>query len=182
MLRKLMRYSLLPAMALALVVGACDQVGEVTGPGASAPLFEESESEGFTVVKEKDASVGTVAGVIGSAGGKLVLGKHELWVPQNAVSGATTFSMTKLDGQLRFELTATQLLTNDIGSSGFAVPVKLVVSFKDASDQISDPSKLRIFWKKLDGTLEAQQTEVDVVGKKAIGYLSHFSEYVLAMP
>jgi hypothetical protein len=180
MLRKLMRYSLLPALALALVVGACDQVGEVTGPAPSAASLSEDVNS-FTVVKEKDLTVGTVSGIIGSGGGKLVLGKHELRVPKDAVSGSTTFSMTKASDELRFTLTATKLTTNDIGSAGFAKPVQLVVDYSEATN-ISDPSLLKVFWAKLDGSFEQQPTQVDVVGKKAIGYLSHFSEYVLAMP
>ena len=182
MFRKMMKVAMLPVVALSLVVAACDPAGEpqlLTGPQVGAPA--SSDVTGFTVVKEKDVSVGVVTGVIGSGGGKLVLGKHELWVPQGAVSGPTVFSMTKAGEELRFKLTATQLLTNDIGKRGFAQPVKLVINFKDAIN-VSDPSLLKVFWAKLDGSLEAQTTDVDIHGFRAVGHLNHFSDYILAVP
>lgn len=183
MFHKLMKYSMLPVLALALVVGACDQVGEVTGPVASAPSLDEGGTpQGYTVIRESDASVGTVSGVIGAAGGKLVLGKHELWVPKDAVSEATTFTMDKPSDALRFKLTATRSVTNDVGSTGFAVPLKLVINFRYAIDTIDDPASLRVLWEKSDGSVEVQQTEIDTAGKRGIGYLNHFSDYVLAAP
>ena len=182
MIRKLMKLAMLPAMALSLVVAACDTAGEphlLTGPEASAPAADDITS--YTVVKEKDVSVGVVTGTIGSGGGKLVLGKHELWVPRDAVSSATVFTMSKVGEELRFSLTATQLLTNDVGHRGFAQPVKLVINYKDAVN-VTDASLLKVFWAKLDGTLEAQTTEIDVHGYRAIGHLNHFSDYLLALP
>ena len=183
MFRNVLKFAMLPVMALSLLVAACDTAGEIqplTGPQVGAPSFSDDVTS-FTVVKEKDVTVGVVTGTIGSGGGKLVLGKHELWVPKDAVSAATVFTMSKASDELRFSLTATQLLTNDIGSKGFAQPVKLVISYKDAVN-VSDPSALKVFWAKLDGTLEVQQTEVDLVGYRAIGSLGHFSDYLLGMP
>ena len=190
-----MKLSMLPFLALSLVLGACENFGGpdgLTGPEASAPAqdllgldvdlgLDAGDPNGFTVVKEKDARIGIVTGVIGSAGGKLVLGRHELWVPANAVSAATTFTMSKLSGELRFSLTATRLLPNDVGSRGFAVPVKLVANFQGVSE-ISDPWKLKVVWLKSDGSGEEQPTSIDIAGKKAIGLLGHFSDYALVMP
>lgn len=188
---KILKLYALPLLALSLAVGACENIGGpdgLTGPEASEPSqsllgldLDAEDPNGYTVVKEKDASVGVVTGIIGSAGGKLVLGRHELRVPANAVSGATTFTMSKLSGELRFSLTATQLLPNDVGSQGFAVPVKLVANFQGVSE-ISDPWKLKIVWLKADGSAQDQPTDIDIVGKRAIGYLGHFSDYALVMP
>ena len=183
MFRNVMKFAMLPVMALSLVVAACDTAGELqplTGPQVGAPSFSDDVTS-FTVVKESDVTIGVVTGIIGSGGGKLVLGKHELWVPRDAVSASTVFSMSKASSELRFSLTATRLTTNDIGSRGFAQPVKLVISYKDAVN-VSNPSQLKVFWARLDGTLEAQQTDVDLVGYRAVGYLNHFSDYLLAMP
>lgn len=191
MRRKFIKMFLMPVLALSVALGACENIGGpggLTGPPAGEPsrdllgVLDGGSSNGFTVVKTKDASLGIVTGVIGPSGGKLVLGKHELWVPKGAVSSATTFTMSRdLGSELRFSLTATKLLPNDVGSAGFAVPVALVVNFQDATIE-GDPSQLRIVWLKPDGSVQEQATDVDVIGKKAVGHLGHFSDYALVMP
>lgn len=180
---------MLPALALSLVLWSCDYAGDqdVLGPQVSLEESEVSEGSeggsGFTVAKQKDLTVGTVTAVIGASGGKLTLGKHELFVPQNAVSAPTTFTMAKLDADnITVSLTATQLTTNDIGSQGFAVPVKLSLSFEEATGLPDDLSVLQIVWLKIDGTMEAQLSEVNVSAKRVRGTLNHFSDYALAWP
>ena len=186
MRKQLMKLAMLPAMALSLVLWSCDTLDDpasrLTGPEVGAATASTT-GKGFTVVKENDLSVGVVSGVIGSSGGKLMLGKHELWVPKDAVSGATTFTMTKIDGdQIRVKLTATKLLTNDVGSQGFAVPVKLTLSYHNAAEIPQDESLLRIVWIRLDGTVQEQLSNVEVTGKRVHAELGHFSDYALAFP
>lgn len=186
----LIKLSLMPFLALALALGACESVGGpdgMMGPEVASPSADWLEVGGdsdvrYRIVREDDAARGTATGIIGSGGGKLSLGGHELLVPAGAVSGPTTFTMTKLDDELQVRLTATQLTLNDVGSRGFAVPVRLVLNFARAKEEIADPSKLRIFWLKHDGSFETQSTQVDIVGKRAVGYLNHFSDYALVMP
>jgi hypothetical protein len=185
MLRNFMKLALMPVLALALVAAGCDQAGDVTGPEQAGPaqiLGLTLTPSAYTVVRESDATLGTVTGVIGSAGGRLQLGRHELQVPAGAVSGPTTFAMTKLSvDELKFGLTATQLLPNDVGARGFAVPVKLVIDFGRAVN-VADASVLQVLWIKPLGGLEAQPTQIDFAGRRAIGELSHFSDYMLAVP
>jgi len=185
MLRKLARFALMPVVDLALVAAGCDQAGEITAPAGSGHdelLGLTLPTSSYTVIRESDLSVGTVTGIIGEAGGRLVLGRHELQVPAGAVSGPTTFSMTKLDaGALKFDLNATQLLPNDVGSRGFAVPVKLVIDFGRAIN-VADAANLQVVWVKPLGGFEAQPTQIDIAGKRAVGSLTHFSDYMLAVP
>lgn len=180
---KWMRISMLPALALSLVLWSCDYAGEqdLLGPQVGAS-FDEG-GNGFTVAKQKDLSVGTVSALVDASGGKLTLGKHELFIPKDAVSAPTTFTMSKLDGDhIAVSLTATQLTTNDIGSQGFNVPLKLSLSYEDASSLPADLSSMQIVWLKGDGTMEAQASEVLVTGKRVRGTLTHFSDYALAWP
>lgn len=182
--RKLMKFSALSALALSLVMWGCDSLSEsaLTGPGdLSENLIVKTNGDGYTTARETNPSVGVVSAVIDQNGGKLILGKHYLLVPAGAVSGPTTFTMTKPSDALKVELTATRLLGNDVGSAGFAVPVKLGMSYHDASD-IPDPTLLKVRWAKLDGTFEIQPSVVDVHGKTVVGTLSHFSAYDIGFP
>ncbi len=178
MFNKLMRYAAVPLFALTLVLWGCEDAGQLTGPGeVSRELVETSNSSGYKMIKETDASTGVVSGTIDQNGGKLVLGQHSLAVPAGAVDGPTLFTMTKLDGAMQFDLTATRVTTNDIGSAGFATPLVLTIDYTNATELPEDQSKLKVFWKKTDGTYEAQPSEVDIQGKRLRGKLSHFSEY-----
>ena len=186
--RKWMKFPGLAVAALSLVLWSCDSLSEpgaaLTGPGeASHTLVTTTKKDGHTVIKETSPNAGAVAGVIGEAGGKLVLGQHVLEVPAGAVSGPTTFSMTDLSGEeIKVGLTATKLLTNDVGSAGFAKPVRLTLSYKNATEVPSNESDLKILWVKADGSTEAQPSSVDVQGKRVIGQLSHFSDYAIGFP
>lgn len=186
MLRNWMKLTAASTLALALVVTGCENLGEQRLLGTSEPsrvLIEQEKQDGYVIAKQTDSEVGTVSALIGAAGGKISLGHHQLLVPANAVSAPTTFTMTKLHADdLRMELTATQLTTNDIGSQGFAVPVELTLSYKSAAELPSDESKIQILWLKLDGTIEPQSSSVDVVGKRVKAPLGHFSEYSIGWP
>lgn len=177
-----------PLAALALVVGACENLSEpsqaLMGPSGIAPALIETETkDGYKIVKETDTSLGVVAVIIDENGGELSLGQHKLVVPAGAVSGATTFEITKVDGDdIRVKLTATQLTTNDIGSAGFAKPVRLTLSYKNAAEMPENESELTILWVKLDGTKEAQASNVDVTGKRVSAELGHFSDYAIGFP
>lgn len=186
MRKHLMKYGFLPTMLLSLVLWSCDSLqdpaGKLTGPEVSAPSANTS-GKGFTVVKENDPNIGVVTGIIGSSGGRLVLGKHELTVPRGAVSGPTTFAMTKIDGDaIRVKLTATVLTTNDVGSRGFAAPVTLRLSYDNASELPQDEGLLRIVWIRWDGVQVEQPSTVHPLGKSVTADLGHFSDYALAFP
>jgi hypothetical protein len=178
------KLSAVSALMLALTIWGCESVtdGALTGPSeASEILVTSTNSGGYTVARETDPTVGVVSAVIGQSGGALNLGKHFLTVPAGAVDGPTTFTVTKLSGELKVELTASRLLPNDVGSAGFRVPVKLGVSYESAS-AVPDASQLKVVWVKPDGTMEVQQSNVDVYGKVVVGSLNHFSAYAVVIP
>lgn len=182
-----MRLSAIPALALVLVLWSCADLGEPTrlmGPGeVSLEETETTTGTGYTIIKESDTNVGTVEGIIDQNGGKISLGQHVLQVPAGAVGGPTVFSMSKLDGDhVMVKLTATQVTTNDIGSAGFAKPVHLTLSYKNASEVPENEQDLRILWVKSDGSKEAQTSNVDVTGKRVSADLGHFSDYAIGFP
>jgi len=182
-----MKLASLPVLALAMALGACQDAGRpeaLIGPSSGpARHIEGTDGKRYEAVRENYPVIGTAIGIIGPEGGRLVLGRHSLEVPAGAVSAPTTFKMIKLDDELQFKLTATQLLLNDVGARGFAAPVRLVINYGYAKDYIADPSALRIGWVKSSDTIEIQPgTSIDVTGKRAIGLLTHFSDYMLAVP
>lgn len=188
MFRKWTKFNLFSAAILSLSVWGCENLSEPTQPqlrsnGGIHAVITVVQSDGSTVVRETDLSAGTVAGTIDQAGGKLILGQHVLDIPAGAVDAPTLFTMNKLDADhVRMKLTATRVTTNDVGAQGFAVPVKLTLSYKNAAELPNDQSLLRIIWIKLDGSYESQASTVDVQGKRVTASLSHFSDYALAFP
>lgn len=171
----------LAALALSAALWGCDGATGALGPGG-ARMDAAPGGSGYTVVKEKDITVGTVTAVIGVAGGRMTLGKHVLSVPAGAVDAPTTFVMTRVGDDLRFSLTATQLLLNDVGSRGFKAPVTLTISYQDAATPPLDETKLRIIWIQSATAQQVQASTVDVTGKKVSAGLSHFSDYGLGDP
>ena len=99
MIRMLKRLSAVSALALAVFAWGCENVGEVTQPSPrpGGQVYSTADGSRYMVAKERDPNVGAVTAIIGEAGGKLILDRHELWVPQGAVSGLTTFTLSKSD-------------------------------------------------------------------------------------
>jgi hypothetical protein len=128
----------------------------------------------------------TVSVVIGSAGGSLTIPNvngsgvdFRLTVPSRAVSGPTRFTMTALPGSFKIvDLTATAstlLGTVDVGSRGFAVPVKLEIS----KSNLSTTSKpLGIVLVLPDGRI--QEFPSNESGSYVTANLPHFSRWALA--
>lgn len=172
-------------VALSLVLWSCTDLQEgPLGPSQKQDvLVSNTTGSGFTIVKQTDLTLGTVSGVIDQNGGKLSLGQHTLEVPSGAVSGPTTFAMTKLDGDhIAVGLTATRLLLNDVGSNGFATPVRLTLSYKNAAQMPSNEQDLSIVYLKPDGTREGRTSTVDANGKRVSAGLGHFSDYAIGFP
>lgn len=175
------------ALLLALGLAACESPLETVEPQleptgqTEEALISYVTSGGYQVVQETDPEVGVVKAWIDSRGGVLALGEHALVVPAGAVSERTHFVMSKpYPSSLHFKLTATRTLLNDVGHRGFHKPVYLAISYKQAG--ISDPSKLKVVWARWIGGPEAQPTAVDYQNQWAVGELTHFSDYLLAMP
>ena len=183
--RKILKASALSAFALTLVMWGCESLSEsaLVGPGeTSAILLAETDEDGYTIARETNPTVGVVTAVIDQNGGSLTIGKNALTVPAGAVDGPTTFTMTKLLGDVEVGLTATRLLPNDVGSQGFKVPLKLSLSYAGVAETPANAAELKVVWVKANGDLEVQPSEVNVAGKVVTGSLSHFSQYALAQP
>lgn len=184
MKRNWMRYTF-AALFLTLAATACDSVSEseLTGPSRDPNADVVTYLlNGVRVVQETDATVGTVSGTFDGNGGILMLGQHKLIIPAGAVDRAVIFKMKKGSSALKFDLTATSpnsLLSNNVGSRGFAVPVKLSINYDAAN--VGDPSAFKIVWMKLLGN-EPQPTSLDVSNHSIVGELDHFSDYALIWP
>jgi hypothetical protein len=190
-----MKRPLLAALAAALLVTGCDNLSDpssaLTGPSdKSDVLITVKTRSGFTIARETDPSVGVVTALIDRNGGALSIGNHVLTVPAGAVDGPTVFTMTKPAGTLKLDLTATSVVpgtrlpslnANNVGRNGFNVPVSLAISYYNV-EGVSDPSKLKVGWVKPNGTVEIQQSQVDVFGKVVVGTLHHFSAYAIVIP
>jgi hypothetical protein len=191
--RKWMRLSLMPLLAMGLWVAGCsEQGGELLGPGEKrTALLREPTGQSYTPVKEdpkNDKSHDAWAVFPADQGGALYVAGHQLRIPKNAVDRETLWRIDIFhDGQVRAKLTALQQdaegnFTVDVGPNGFRAPVELILSYRGAEGVTNDQA-LKVLWvKDASGSAESQPTLVDARGKKAKAYLSHFSEYVLAMP
>ena len=139
---------------------------------------------GYTVVRETEESVGSVEAVIGRSGGTLVLGKHLLLIPENAVSSNTTFRMAKEDGDhVRIVLSASRYGNNDVGRRGFARPVRLMLSYEGAANlKSSDLEEMRVMYIREDQKVEVLPSMVNYYDRWVGTDLRHFSEYGIGWP
>ncbi|MBV9772455.1 MAG: hypothetical protein JO040_00805 [Gemmatimonadetes bacterium] len=191
MQRKWMKRATMPVLALVLALWSCDSTGgrelqAVTGPRENIVGSVLGSVGRYRLVGASGVSTGSVTAVIGSQGGTLQLGEHELAVPAGAVTAPTVFTLRVDDGEhIRVDLTATRTLATgevvDVGARGFGRPLRLKLGFARASDSF-DPNQLRIVWARPDGTLEVLATEVNPSGKQLRADLQHFSGYAVAVP
>ena len=174
------RFAALSALAVTLVFGACETTDQLTSPslhqkpGNERVVVTEYGDQGYKMVKETDPTVGTVTAVIDENGGSLSIGGTTLAIPAGAVSGATTFTINRPNGELTYDFTATQNTPNDVGSAGFAVPLTLTISYAGVSTDMEAPV---IVWIKPDGHAEALSTVVDTATKTMTAQVTHFSIY-----
>ena len=174
------RLATLSALAVTLVFGACENADQLTAPaldhkiGNERVVVTEIGDQGYKMVQETDPTVGTVSAVIGEKGGSLSIGGTTLDVPAGAVSGPTTFRVTKPNGEITYDFTATRNKLNDVGSAGFAVPLKLTISYAGVGSEMEAPTVVLI---KEDGHAEALATRVDKVNRTMTAQITHFSIY-----
>jgi hypothetical protein len=186
---KWMRRSSLGTLALMVALTACESASD---SGLLLEPKHETEQvliswkfgNGYTVVRETEESVGSVEAVIGRAGGTLVLGKHLLLVPENAVYSNTTFRMEKEDGDhVRLKLTASRYGDNDVGQRGFARPVRLMLSYEGAANvSASALDGMRVMYIRPDQRVEALPSMVNYYDRWVGTELRHFSEYGIGWP
>ena len=186
---KCMRRTSLSLIALWFALAGCESASD------SGMLLEpKHENEqvllswkfgnGYTVVRETEESVGSVEAVIGRAGGTLVLGKHLLLVPPNAVQSNTTFRFAKEDGDhVRIHLSASRHGDNDVGRRGFNRPVRLMLSYEGAANLGQDDlDDMRVMYIREDEKVEVLPSTVNYYDRWVGTDLRHFSEYGIGWP
>lgn len=194
MFRKLMKVSMLPLLALGLVIAGCENLSEpsqaLTGPSTEQLSRKGGGWQARYVLLASSGSVSTqqsATAQIGAAGGSLSAAGFSLHVPPGAVNRLTTFTMSALeDGTYGVALTATRKLWNgqvvDVGVKGFRKELLLSAPYSSFDDQLADASKLTVLWVKEDGAIVAVKSAVDVSDKIVYGWLAHFSDYAIGFP
>ena len=179
------KFSMLSVLAASLFAAGCDALQEPVEPrlNPGGMVVMSTGGEKYTVAVEKDADAGSVSAEIGSAGGRLVLGKHELLVSQGAVSEAATFTMARnAEEPLRVKVTATRVTENDVGAAGFAAPVTLKISYENAAALPADASSIAMLYFRPDGLVETLSASVETHGHRVSSDLPHFSLFGLGWP
>lgn len=192
--RRTMRFPVIFALALGLLLSACQDADRVTAPTAEPPAQQAA------VVQGPDGEAYTLLGsgpllglplqvtdLISLKGGTLTLLGHTLIVPPGAVNSPTLFTMLiGLNGyvEVHLEALSPSLLGGllNIGGRGFRKPVRVTLSYANASN-VGDPNDLVIV--HLPGwwgysTAEPLPSTVDPVRKTVTAELDHFSRYALA--
>lgn len=179
-------------LAFALGLGACDRAPELpTAPAFSAQHdladgSDDAEESEYTLV-EGDLTADLTELVtslwIGPEGGTLSLGGVTLEVPEGAVSTLTLFTIElPTAGLLETELTAQVeglLGLVNVGSQGFAEPVKLTISYENAASRV-DVDDVLIVNIEENGTLVPYSSNVDDDAETVSALLPHFSRWCVA--
>lgn len=139
-----------------------------------------------SLITGPDANGDAVTEWIGPAGGTLTTAAYTLTVPAGAVSEATRFRIAPTNtGTYSVDLSAYKkrgllgLSLIEVGSQGFAKPVKLIISYANATNVQSAPD-LVIIYIRSNGTIELQTSIVNTTTKTVTSPLSHFSKYAMA--
>ena len=160
-----------------------DRTGEVAGPRQAVTV-----PGGYTLIEERlGVTLGDLSAsqVIGLDGGTVQLLGHQIHVPVGAVSQPTLFTIRIVtNGFVEVDLTALGGVGGviDVGAAGFAVPVKLTLTYA-RSPNVTDPTRLLILRKLgpgYQGTYEVMPSRVDTTSKTVEADLDHFSDYVMA--
>ncbi|MDP9347860.1 MAG: hypothetical protein M3P24_01740 [Gemmatimonadota bacterium] len=166
--------AVLPVLISAVTLSGCDSraVTPLSGPSFN------TEGTGNLKRVKKSIPVFTKSATIDSKGGEIEYSGYKLTVPAGAVDVPTVFVMTSRNsGYLELELTATAVgssLINNIGATGFKVPLSLRLHYDESS---ASTSALLMVWVRPDGVLEPVPTEVHKSGKMITGQITHFSLY-----
>lgn len=169
------------ALLAALLLGGCDGGGPLATESPARAQFSMGGSK-QRLVKGSDGAGTTYIALVGPEGADYRYDGHRLVIPPNAVAGPTFFAATLThDDAIAVELTATSAgsaILNDVGAAGFAVPLRLSLSYKKIGEGV-DPAKLRISYMSPDGNLLPLTTSLEKDGKLVVADLDHFSGYAV---
>lgn len=171
------------AGVLTLLSCTSDKTSDVTAPRAATVV-----AGGYTLIEDRIGISGSdlsATKVIGLAGGTVQLFGHSIHVPVGAVSEPTIFTIRLVpNGYVEVDLTALGGVGGliDVGGAGFALPVKLTLTYSRATN-VSNPAQLLILRKLgpgYDGAYEVLPSSVNTTTKTVEAELDHFSSYVMA--
>ena len=122
--------------------------------------------------------------VIGPEGGRLRLGFHELTVPRGAVAAPTRFRITaKFGASPIVDLNAVDLASGDAVTQ-FPIKLQLKLSYLMVPVRREHVHRLVVVWLKDEspnGELVPQPTTYVPSQYAIVGWLSHFSQFSMAM-
>ena len=191
MQRKMLRWLPAPALALALLLGACSDIGDRAADQLTGPQSAHLNKSGRNSLTKVRASLSTAGATVDeqelhASGGVLHAGSYWLVVPAGAINKPTVFRMAvRTDGVVGVTLTATQQVNGsyrDVGPKGFKKELILALSYEGTEEQVSDPTRLLVAWDRGDAGLTPVRSSVDTRLKVVYGFLKHFSDYALAFP
>lgn len=184
-------------VALLLATPILSSCSESVDPTSTAPVVQPQDGligdllGGLiglvgTIITGPDANGDAAEKWIGSGGGTVTTAAYTLTVPAGAVSQSTRFRIEPTNtGTYSVDLSAHRkggllgLSLVEVGSKGFAKPVKLTINYANATN-VQDPKGLVIIYIRSDGTVVTQTTVVDTTAKTVTSGLSHFSRYAMA--
>lgn len=186
--------ALLVAVLIATPLSSCN---EQTDPTTASAIVEPQDGligdllNGVlglagSLITGPDANGEEVTKWIGSGGGTLSTAAYTLTVPAGAVSQSTRFRIEPTNtGTYSVDLSAHRkggllgLSLIEVGSQGFAKPVKLTIKYANATN-VQQPSDLVIIYIASNGTVELQTSIVNTTTQTVTSPLSHFSKYAMA--
>lgn len=183
----LVKLTLAPVLAMALLAGACSEQGGQTSQlmGPEHASFAKGGVRRLQKLDVTNPAPLHATAEFGPSGGVLQAGSYFLAVPGGAVKQKTTFTMDiGTDGVA--DLTAFATRANgtrvDVGVTGFRKKLTLALYYGNSAEAIADESKLEIGWVQSNGSLSAVSSSVDTQRKLVLGHLSHFSKYAVIIP
>lgn len=180
------KLALVPALAVALLAGACaDQsapMGQLAGPEQAS--FARGGARKLSRLDVANTAAMSVTRQVGSSPEVLQAGNYFLSIPGGAVRKNTTFTMhVDTDGLVTLTAFRTRWdgTREDVGVRGFHKPLTLALYYGNAAEAIANPASLQVAWVQSNGSLAPVISSVDVTKKLVLGKLQHFSGYAIAM-
>ena len=174
------------AMPMLLVMAGCDLDSATSAEPVVAPNYDYTFNFGtYRLVQTSNTTFEfSNTRVIGPSGGVLYLGLHQLVVPRNAVKTQTRFTMTsKFGNNVIVDLHATDVTTGQTVSQ-FPVPLQLKLNYLLLGIPHSQAHRLTIVWLKdgsPTGPVEPIKTTLQPMQYYAVGWVTHFSAFAMAM-
>ena len=175
---KLIRLYVAVATA-ATITSACDSASsdQILVPNASVLASSSKKVAETRTVKAANRN----SAVIDAAGGTLTVGGHALFVPANAVSVPTQFSMQVVEAKaIHVKLKAWRVSDGAAVTQFPVVPLEIRLNAGDVI--VPDGYSMALAYLvdgSYDGRMEVQRGTYDAATKIFTGYLTHFSEYVI---